>query len=162
MGTKIVTTSNATDLIKAETDKNCIQEIDSEIVEASKCGPPSQQIILWYKKSDSETKLFNDARKYCDDRGWRLFGEYDGTQAQTDLLFEGLDFPAIYLGIERKAGAKEWITETGIDRTTFVKNRLAEADNKKKRRRILLRDDNLIYPVAGTHAPRKFICVILD
>ena len=136
------TTNNATDLINSKTSKDCIQERGGIKVNSSRCPEYEEAIVLWYKKIN-RADLSDGARKYCQDRGWRLFGEYNGTQEQTDWLFYETDFIDIYMVIERLAGETDWISDKG-EKMNFVIKNLTNSDKISITRRIGLFSNNKI------------------
>ena len=171
-GTQIVTINNATDIISTKSGKDCVQQIDNTVVDSSKCPQyPNNGIILWYKII-LEKKVFADARKYCDERGWRLFGEYNGTQEQVDWLLKDFVDRDFYLGITKQAGKLNWVSDKGEDMTNLINNLLSAFDQSvpgitTQERRIALRQNeehkhHYIRNVIGATRRRNFICVIAD
>ena len=144
------------------TGEHCIQERGSVKVDPSFCPEyPDKKILLWYQKS-TVRKLYEDSKRYCDNKGWRLFGEYDGTKAQTDWLYYETRAQSMYLGIERLADHKRWINFKGEDKTSIVKKKFVNVDIKTKTRRVILMKNNQIYSHPGDVAYRNFICVRKD
>ena len=129
-------------------------------MDSSRCPEYEEAIVLWYKKIN-RTELFVGARKYCQDRGWRLFGEYNGTQEQTDWLFYGTGFISIYMGIERVEGETDWISDKGENMNWVIQN-FTNTDKDWKNRRVGLNKYNQIFSLHGITTERHFICVKFD
>ena len=153
------TENNATDLITTKTGKDCIREWGAVQVDDSNC-PKLTEIVLWYKKIHTK-QIFDEARQYCQDRDWRLFGEYNGTQKQIDWLLQDMGAFSLFLGIERIANQTEWLSDKGEVMTSLI-NSMLPYDNIKITRRIILHADNSIFSYKGKTHKRKFICVKVD
>ena len=144
------------------TGEHCIQERGSVKVDPSFCPEyPNKEILLWYQKITLR-KVFLGSKAYCEDRNWRLFGEYNGTKEQTDWLFYKTGAQSMYLGIERLAGKNKWMSFKGIDKTSLVINKFVNSDDKTKTRRVILFKNNNIYTHPGRTHYRNFICVRKD
>ena len=119
-----------------------------------------------------DKRLFDDAREYCAEKGWRLFGEYNGTQKQVDWLLKDFVYTTMYLGISKQAGHSEWVSDKGEVMTQLILRQLnifepstANKIYNHEKRIVFKQEDTFSHTIKqapGTSNERNFICVIVD